>query len=193
MSGEFAADYVEVAERIGIFREKYPEGSLQPADPATPYSVLTVGEQTYLVVVAAAYRNSDDTRPGIGMAQELIPGRTPYTKGSELQNAETSAWGRAIVAALAADTKRGIASADEVRGRESFGDDPLHAMRNKVLAAGTERGWDMEQLGKEFYAWSAGGEIREADIDTLTRFHKFLVPPKTAQRRPLEPVEKATG
>ena len=33
--------------------------------------------------------------------------------------AETSAWGRAIVAALAADTKRGVASADEVRARRA--------------------------------------------------------------------------
>jgi hypothetical protein len=187
VSGDFAPDYVEVAERLGIFRDKYPEGSLQPADPAAPYSVLTVGDQTYLVVVAAAYRTADDPRPGIGMAQELIPGRTPYTKGSELQNAETSAWGRAIVAVLAADTKRGIASADEVRGRESFGDDPLHVMRNKLLAAATEQGWDMERLSKEFHAWSAGGEIREADLDTLTRYQKVLVPPKTAQRKPLDP------
>src|SRR5690606_40824121 len=70
------------------------------------------------VVVAAAYRTPDDQRPGIGMAYEPYPGRTPYTRGSELQNAETSAWGRAIVAALAADTRRGIASAEEVRRSE---------------------------------------------------------------------------
>ena len=54
------------------------------------------------------------------MAFEPFPGRTPYTRGSELQNAETSAWGRAIVAALAADTNRaGVASADEVRNRRA--------------------------------------------------------------------------
>jgi len=115
----FAPDYVDVATRIAEFRDKYPDGSLQPHDPAIPYRVETIDGQTWIVVVAAAYRDDEDTRPGVGMAWEQYPGKTPYTRGSELQNAETSAWGRAIVAALAADTKRGVASADEVRNRSA--------------------------------------------------------------------------
>ena len=75
--------------------------------------------QSFLVVVAAAYRDRDDPRPGVGMAWEVFPGRTPYTRGSELQNAETSAWGRAIIAVGASDSKRGIASREEVRNRQS--------------------------------------------------------------------------
>jgi hypothetical protein len=115
---KFAMDeYVDVAQRIAEFRAKHPEGCLQPADLAHPYTVETLGGDTYIVVVAAAYRTPDDPRPGIGMAYEVFPGRTPYTKGSELQNAETSAWGRAIVAVGAADTKKGIASSEEVRNR----------------------------------------------------------------------------
>jgi hypothetical protein len=53
------------------------------------------------------------------MAWEIFPGRTPYTRGSELQNAETSAWGRAIIAVGAADAKRGIASRQEVEARRA--------------------------------------------------------------------------
>jgi hypothetical protein len=116
----FAADYVDVAERIRIFRDLYPEGSLRPANPARPFwieDVPNIGPR--LVYVAAAYRTPDDPAPGIGSAWEPLPGRTPYTRDSELMVAETSAWGRAIVAALAADTKRGVASADEVRARQS--------------------------------------------------------------------------
>lgn len=110
-------DYVEVSQRIIEFREKYPTGCLRPADPTRPYSIEHVGEQVFVVVVAAAYRTPDDPCPGIGMAWECAPGRTNFTRFSELQNAETSAWGRALVAVGAADAKRGIASADEIRNR----------------------------------------------------------------------------
>jgi hypothetical protein len=112
------ADYVDVAERIRAFREKHPEGSLQPLDLAKPYEIITIGDKTFVVYVAAAYRTPDDSRPGIGTAWETFPGLTPYTKGSEVQNAESSAWGRAIVASLAADTKK-IASRDEVSARRA--------------------------------------------------------------------------
>lgn len=114
----FAADYVDVAERIRIFRDQYPDGSLRPADLTRPFWIENVeGIGARLVYVAAAYRHPDDPAPGIGSAWEPLPGKTPYTRDSELMVAETSAWGRAIVAALAADTKRGVASADEVRAR----------------------------------------------------------------------------
>ena len=110
------SDYVDVAERITEFRAKFPDGSLQPVDPTKPFHVETLGDKTYICYAAAAYRTADDQRPGIGVAWEPFPGKTPFTRESELMNAETSAWGRAIVASLAADTKR-IASHEEVRNR----------------------------------------------------------------------------
>lgn len=110
------ADYVDVAERIRQFREAYPAGSLQPANLAEPFSIVNIGERTFISYIAAAYRSPDDVLPGIGSAWVPFPGPTPYTKNSELMNAETHAWGRAIVAALAADTKK-IASEDEVAAR----------------------------------------------------------------------------
>lgn len=115
----FAEDYVSVAERLGLFREKHPEGCLQPADLNVPYRIEEIGAQTFIVYTAAAFRTPDDPRPGIGIAWEEVPGKTNFTRGSELMNAETSAWGRAIVAALAADTKRDgrIASREEVESR----------------------------------------------------------------------------
>jgi hypothetical protein len=111
-------DYVDVAQRIREFREKYPEGSLQPLNLEQPFEICTIGDRTFIVYVAAAYRTPDDTRPGVGIAWEPFPGGTPYTRNSELQNAETAAWGRAIVAALAGDTKK-IASRDEVTYRQA--------------------------------------------------------------------------
>lgn len=109
--------YIDVAERIRKFKEAYPQGSLQPANLEQPFQVVTIGDRLFIVYVAACYRTPDDIRPGIGMAMESFPGKTNYTRDSELMNAETSAWGRAIVAALAADTQK-IASLEEVRNRQ---------------------------------------------------------------------------
>lgn len=106
-------DYIEVSERIRMFKEAYPDGSL---DSEWQY-VDRDGEQ-WLVVKAYAYRNQDDHRPGVGHAWEPIPGRTPYTKGSELMVGETSAWGRAL-AALGIAVHKGIASAQEIRSAQA--------------------------------------------------------------------------
>ena len=121
-------DYIDVAQRIAEFRVKHPEGSLQPLNPEQPFEIRELagagkdGKEvrgTFIIYVAAAYRSPEDQRPGVGCAYEVFPGRTPYTAGSELQNAETAAWGRAIVAALAADTRAGVASQQEVRNRRA--------------------------------------------------------------------------
>jgi hypothetical protein len=129
-------DYVDVATRIADFRAKYPDGYLSPWDPAHPYRIETVTgtdrdgrevTQTFVAYTAAAYRDPSDGNPGIGCAWEIFPGRTPYTRGSELMNAETSAWGRAIVALGASDSKLGIASREEVRNRQAERDQPASA------------------------------------------------------------------
>lgn len=114
MSFNLPSDYNDVSGRISDFRTKHPEGSLQQVS----LDFREVDSRWWVVYTAAAYRTPDDARPGIGTAWEPVPGKTPYTKDSELQNAETAAWGRAIVAALAADTKKGIASAEEIRNRD---------------------------------------------------------------------------
>lgn len=110
------SNYVDVAERIRIFKSLFPTGSLQPVDPTKPYWIETIGNRTFVVYASAAYRTPDDPRPGIGLAWEPFPGPTPYTKDSELMNAETASWGRAIVAVLAADSQR-VASRQEVENR----------------------------------------------------------------------------
>lgn len=113
------SNYVEVPERIKAFREKYPDGTLQQVK----WEIVEVLGKAFVAFTAAAYRTPDDERPGIGTAWEPIPGPTPYTRDSELMNAETSAWGRAIIAVGAADATR-VASAEEVRNRSGFGQTP---------------------------------------------------------------------
>jgi hypothetical protein len=108
-------DYKEVAERIQDFRRQYPDGTIQS-------EIVPTGFDGFITVKAYAYRTPDDARPGTGLAWEPVPGRTPYTKDSELQNAETSAIGRAIIMVGASDAKK-VASANEVRNRQ-----PDHGM-----------------------------------------------------------------
>ena len=119
--GGFADDYIPVNERISKFIEQYPSGSLRPLWPNEPYRVLGEGETKWLVYGACAYRFPDDPAPGVGLAWEPVPGRTPYTRGSELMVCETSAWGRAL-AAIGIATNKSIATAEEVRSaRERSG------------------------------------------------------------------------
>ena len=106
--------YVEVNVRIQKFYTKYPEGSLRSA--CTPFTVEVDGK-SFVVYGACTYRTPDDLATAEGWAWEPVPGPTSFTKGSELMNAETSAWGRAI-AALGFEVKEGIASANEVRARQ---------------------------------------------------------------------------
>ena len=120
MSGKgdgWANDYIPVNERISRFIEQYPQGSLRPLWPDEPYRVLGEGETKWLVYGACAYRTPDDQAPGVGLAWEPVPGRTPFTRGSELMVAETSAWGRAL-AAIGIATNKSIASAEEVRSAQ---------------------------------------------------------------------------
>ena len=107
------AGYVEVHTRLAEFIEKYPEGSMQGS-----FELRQLGDQYVIVYTALAYRSPSDERPGIGTASEPVPGKTPYTKDSELMNAETSAWGRAL-AAIGIRVHDGVASANEVRARRT--------------------------------------------------------------------------
>jgi hypothetical protein len=155
---EAPKDYVEVNERILEFREKYPEGSLQSEwgierdVPVYGKDGKPMGHQTYVWVRASAYRNADDPIPGVGLAWEPMPGRTPYTRESELMNAETSAWGRALIAVGAADAKRGIATANEVRNRQYLSQDdawPTPAQGEKPPARNRTGGAQRASRGRE--------------------------------------------
>jgi hypothetical protein len=112
MSGPDLSDYIEVPDRIKDFKTKFPDGSLQGA-----HKIVECGGKTFIEYVAYAYRTPDDLRPGRGTTWEPFPGTTPYTKNSEIENAETSAWGRALVAIGFVGKK--VASATEVRNRSA--------------------------------------------------------------------------
>jgi hypothetical protein len=123
-------DYVDVKERIRLFYQQYPDGRLVTDD------IWMVQDADGTVRVwgrALAYRTPDDPLPGKGTSYMAVPGTTPYTRGSEAENVETSCWGRAI-GALGIGIDKSIASAQEVQNKQAhsgwvsdkpFGDDPL--------------------------------------------------------------------
>lgn len=113
MAFERNLDYVDVATRLAEMREKYPNLTMRQVN----LEFVNVGGKDYVVYVAAAYRGPHDALPGIGTAWEPIPGPTSFTKDSEVQNAETAAWGRALVA-IGASTKNGIATTEEITNRQ---------------------------------------------------------------------------
>ena len=160
---KMALDYIDVATRIVEFREKHPEGSLQQVT----LDFREVNGAWWVVYTAAAYRTPEDQRPGMGTAWEPVPGKTPYTRDSELQNAETAAWGRAIVAALAADTRKGVASAEEVRNRQ---DDAEGSQDRPVGRQRQTRTPDINALKAQIAAHFPGKkptEIRQTITDSL--------------------------
>lgn len=186
MSYELDPNYNDVPSRIAEFREKYPTGTLQQAS----LEFREVADKWWVVYTAAAYRTPDDERPGHGTAWEPVPGKTPYTRDSELQNAETAAWGRAIVAALAADTKRGIASAEEVRNRKADSQvyDPAEVEYNDAKAA-VKDAWnehagtpfDLEVVAADFQSWAQGELLANADAARLREYAAHLEQPEANQ------------
>src|ERR1700756_4789115 len=130
------------------FFAKYPEGSFQ-----SECNFMEIGGRWVTIVKAYAYRKPDDPKPGTGLAYEFIPGNTPYTKDSELQNAETAAWGRAVIAVGAGDSRRPIASREEVRNRteENVTDFPTNAEGRHALRVLCEQmGVDLNAMASLF-------------------------------------------
>ena len=112
------SNYVDVPTRIRQLREKHPDAVLRPANPAEPFRIMTIGNREFIIYTAACYRSPDDPMPAIAVAAEPVIGSSAFTRNSEVMNAETSAWGRAIMAALAVDEPH-IASREEVQNRRN--------------------------------------------------------------------------
>lgn len=132
MSGKYddrLKDYVDVKQRVAMFYETHPDGRLVTAEvllTREPDDVPRVHVKAY------AYRDPMDLHPGVGWSWMVLPGSTPYTKGSELENVETSAWGRAI-GALGIGIAASIATTDEIRA--------------KAVSADVEHGEDGSLIG----------------------------------------------
>lgn len=104
------AGYVDVPARLAAALERWPEFRAQE----TEWLTLEMGGNTYVAVTVTCWRTPDDPLPAVARSVEPFPGKTPYTRDSEWENAGTSALGRAIGYMLAFPK---IAPAEAVRNR----------------------------------------------------------------------------
>jgi hypothetical protein len=185
---EFETEYNDVSTRRAQFFHRFPQGSIGPADPAVPYRIeLMPNGTTFVAYVAAAHRYPGDPTPGIGTAWEPFPGKTDITLDSELQNAETSAWGRAM-AAVGIATHR-ISTVEDVQRRQADREaersavkvaavpeppkQPTSADRRKILAAAKKLGIDEGALPGLFEQVFATSYESVSAVD-LAEFHSRL-------------------
>ena len=110
-------DYVEVKDRIRILYEFFPQARIE-----TDYHLTSEPDDKPKVIARAfVYRQPDDPKPaGYGSSWMYLPGSTSYTKGSEIENAETSAVGRAI-GMLGILIDKGMASRQEIQNKQQDG------------------------------------------------------------------------
>jgi hypothetical protein len=106
-------DYVDVPTRLAEALKRWPNLRIQETKPI----IVVVDNQQYVEISCTVWRDETDLLPMIAYCWEPIPGRTPYTKGSEMMNASTSCLGRAL-GFLGMGIGKSIASRNEVQARQ---------------------------------------------------------------------------
>jgi len=110
-------EYVEVKERLRIFREEYPKYSLiSEIIDTTDSAIMNFNEKDVkkeaTVTIKASVLDENGNIRATGIAREER-NSSNINKGSFVENCETSAWGRAL-ANLGIGIDGAIASAEEM-------------------------------------------------------------------------------
>ena len=115
MSQNFMDNYVDVATRLKIAFERWPDMRIQE----TSREVIEMPDKScFIRCTVTIWRDAADPIPVIASACEIYPGRTPYTKFSESEVGYTSAVGRALAYA-GIGANKSLASRDEVMAAQS--------------------------------------------------------------------------
>ena len=135
----FAEDYIDVAERLRAWYEEFPNGRVETEIVSSTESRIVMKAYVYRGTPTASSSDviiATESPAGIGHSAMNIPGSTPYTRGSELENCETSAVGRALV--MAGLPSKRVASNDEIRakGGTVATDKPTVVVAPSTLVAG---------------------------------------------------------
>ena len=175
--------YVTVNERLKLALAKYPDLRVEEL----PFDIVEIGGQTNLHCTVRVYTTPDDTRPVLGSVLEPIPGRTPYTRNSELMVGMTSALGRAL-GYLGFGIDKGIASNDEVAARigtdREFNDAMPAVTRAKV---GSRAKTGAQKAAEAALERGGGADTAEPLESVLDAF------PGSSVKKRQEPTEKMIG
>lgn len=170
MTGFNPDEYVDVAERITQFYDRYPDGRLTTVD----FYPQQIGDRNFVVCHAKAYRTQDDPLPGDGVAWEPVPGPSPFTKDSELMNAQTAAVGRAI--AMVGFATKKIASKQEVQARQNGDPHGLQQSRADTVPAdqivftfGKHKGKRINEVPTNYLEWWLTSDSAKADSNQELR------------------------
>lgn len=132
-------DYIEVKDRLRMALTDHPALRVVEDTP----ELLEIGDRLFLNCRVTVYRDPDDTRPMVAQAWEPLPGRTPYTRDSELMVGMTSALGRAL-GYMGYGISKSIASANEVKNRLT--ESP---QIDANAAGGTKGAWNPDNRASE--------------------------------------------
>lgn len=105
-------EYVDVASRLKIAHERWPELRIEEMLP----EIVVIGDRTFVQATVTVYREPADPRPTSATVWEPFPGLTSFSKNSEVPVGMTSALGRAL-AYMGLEVRKSIASRDEVAAR----------------------------------------------------------------------------
>ena len=157
--------YVTVNERLTMALERWPELRVVEAGP----KIIQIGDDTFVEVTITVWRDPSDTLPATAAAWEPFPGKTPYTRDSEMMNASTSALGRAL-GLMGIGTAGSISTADEVINRQYDREMAGHDIKR------TKAGEAPRRPSKPPEANSAptGGQKRQKPTDKMLGFLSVL-------------------
>jgi hypothetical protein len=103
-------NYITVDQRLDLALRRHPDLRIIEGPPV----IREIGDALYIEVAMTVYRTAEDDNPTIARAWEPWPGKTPFTRDSEMMNCSTSALGRAL-GLMGFGLMGSIATADEVK------------------------------------------------------------------------------
>jgi hypothetical protein len=174
--------YVTVNERLKMALAKYPDLRVMEL----PFLVQEINGDTFLWCAVAVYPTPEH-QPTNGSVLEPMPGRTPYTRNSELMVGYTSALGRAL-GYLGFGIDKGIASNDEVAARigtdREFNDAMPAVTRAKVGSRAKTAAQKAAEAALERGGGTDSPEPLESVLDAF---------PGASVKKRQEPTEKMIG